>query len=309
MLLFVAGLFPLVWVSTIAIAITWRQIERPSLTLWRTLRRKRHWLFRGILFSAMLLLFAKSFSSFKVSISRVNPFWADGWLIELDRATFGVDPWLITHAVFGDMGTIIIDRIYIFWFFFMFMTLGWFCYTSNTKLQIRGLMTYLLSWGLLGGVAAVAFSSVGPCFYEQFYGNARFAPLLTKLSAIHTETPLFAARSMQYLIKAHAIGADKFGSGISAMPSMHVAIGMLSFLAVLSYSRSLWMKIAAGIYAFAIFVGSVHLGWHYAWDGIFSIIGVSLIWYATGRFVDWVEAREQTQAAPVPSLNSLPATA
>ncbi len=57
-----------------------------------------------------------------------------------------------------------------------------------------------------------------------------------------------------------------------------------------------------------IFIGSVHLGWHYAWDGIFGIIAVTVFWWATGRFVDWVDARELARAN-VPALTPLRATA
>lgn len=188
----------------------------------------------------------------------------------------------------------------------MFLTLGWFCYTKNPKLQIRGLLSYLLCWGLLGGVAAVVFSSVGPCFYEQFYGDDRFAPLMANLNAVSAESPLYASRSMQFLIKS--LGSDRFGGGISAMPSMHVTIAMLSFLAVYTYAKSTTLKIVSGLFAVCIFVGSVHLGWHYAWDGIFGIFAVTLVWWTTGRFVDWLEARDEGRAVS-DSPKSLPATA
>lgn len=296
MVLMIGGLFPLVWIANVAIRITHRRIDRPTKTIWRMVRRERAWLLRGAFLAIMVLLFARAFSSFKSSISRLNPFWADPWLIELDHLTFGTDPWRLSHALLGPMGTLILDRIYILWFFMMFLTMGWFCFTRNAKLQIRGLLCYLLSWGLLGGVAAVAMSSAGPCFYEQFYGDNRFAPMMANLNAVNAETPLFAARSMQFLIKS--LGVDRFGSGISAMPSMHVTIAMLSFLVTLTYSRSIALKVVSGLFALAIMVGSVHLGWHYAWDGIFGIIAVTVFWWGSGRLVDWLEQRELRMDQP-----------
>lgn len=310
MILIIGGLFPLIWVANLAIRIAYRQIDRPSLTILRMIRRNRAWLLRGAFFAIMILLFARAFSSFKSSISRLNAFWADPWLADLDRYTFGTDPWLISHALLGPMGTLILDRIYVLWFFMMFLTMAWFCFTRNEKLQIRGLLCYLLSWSMLGGVAAVAMSSVGPCFYEQFYGDKRFAPMMANLNAVNAETPLYSARSMAFLIES--LGKDRFGSGISAMPSLHVTIAMLSFLVTLTYSKSILLRTISGLFALAIAVGSVHLGWHYAWDGIFGIIAIIIFWWATGRFVDWLEVRELQQSKDAHPLaagaKALPAT-
>ncbi len=54
--------------------------------------------------------------------------------------------------------------------------------------------------------------------------------------------------------------------GISAFPSMHNASALLFALATARRSRAL--GIAFGIYCGIILVGSVHLGWHYAVDGM-----------------------------------------
>jgi hypothetical protein len=295
MIVLIGGLFPLIWITGVALAITHRRVDRPISAIGRMILAQKAWLLRGIFLATVVIIFARGYSSFKSSISRLNPFWADHWLAELDYRTFGIDPWRLSHAVFGPTATLIIDRLYILWFFMMFLSLGWFCFTRNPKLQIRGLLSYLLSWSLLGGVAAVAFSSVGPCFYQQFYGDDRFAPLVANLNAVNADTPLFAVRSMKFLIDS--LGVDRFGSGISAMPSLHVTIAMLSFLATLTYSRSRALKVISGLFAACILVGSVHLGWHYAWDGFFGILAVTLIWWSSGRFVDWVEARELAQQA------------
>jgi hypothetical protein len=305
-----AGLFPLIWMAGAAISITSRRVERPMATLWRMTRRRKRWLLRGTTFIIVVILFARAFSSFKTAIPVINPFWADPWLADLDRMTFGTDPWILTHAIFGTFGTLVLDRIYILWFIMMFLTLGWFSFAHDPKLQIRGLMCFLLSWSLLGGAVALGLSSVGPCFYEQFYSNDRFAPLMTKLEAVHIEHELFAFRSMQFLIDS--LGNNYLGGGISAMPSLHVTMAMLSFLAVCTYSKSLLLKLLSGLFALAIMIGSVHLGWHYAWDGIFGIIAVSIFWWGSGRLVDWLEQRELRLGQPAPALpqsaTALPAT-
>lgn len=300
-----AGMFPLIWLTAAAVSITRRQAERPAATLWRMARRRKRWLLRGTLFIIMVILFARGFSSFKIAIPEHNPFWADPWLAELDRTTFGADPWVLTHAALGEVGTLFLDRVYILWFPMMFLTLGWFSFSNDPKLQIRGLLSFVLCWSILGGAVALGLSSVGPCFYDQFFGSQRFAPLMARLGAVHAEHHLMAFNSMQFLIKS--LDGDYIGGGISAMPSLHVTMAMLSFLAVVTYSKSLPLKVLSGLFGLSIAIGSVHLGWHYAWDGIVGIAGACLFWWGSGKFVDWVERRELS-ARPESAFKALPAT-
>lgn len=300
-----AGLFMMLWVAGVVVAMTRRRIERPTVTLVRMIRWRKRWIMRGALFLVMIVLFVRCFSSFKIAIATLNPFWADPWLAELDYRTFGEDPWVLTHAIFGNFGTLVLDRIYLVWFFAVPIVMGWVCFANDPKLQIRGLMSYVLSWSILGGATALGLSSVGPCFYEQFYGSERFAPLMDRLDAISAQHEIMAFRTMNFLIVS--LEKENIGGGISAMPSLHVGMALLTFLCVYCYTNSWLLKVAAGLFAIAITIGSVHLGWHYAWDGIVSIIGVSAIWWGSGRFVDWIERRELS-ASPAVAIRVLPAT-
>ena len=159
---------------------------------------------------------------------------------------------------------------------------------------------------LIGIVFATTFASVGPCFYQHFYHDPHFAPLMADLNEVHRDHMLFAVSSMQFLLDSY--GRDTFGAGIAAMPSLHVAVAAMCFLACYDYARSAWLKWAAGLFALTIFVGSVHLGWHYVSDGIVGMALVTLVWWATGRFVDWLDARDQARLAG-PKAKLLPATA
>ena len=70
------------------------------------------------------------------------------------------------------------------------------------------------------------------------------------------------------------------------MPSLHVAIAVLVALFVReSLPRLQWV---AWTFAALTFVGSIHLGWHYASDGVISAIAVVVIWLAVGRYVSWL---------------------
>lgn len=307
MLLPMGMVFPLAWLGFAAVKITYRRITRPTATLWRLIRFDRRWLMRGTLFVFVILFLARSFTSYKASIPKLNPYWADPMLANLDKAIFGIDPWRITHSLFGPDATMILDRAYALWFLMMMICMGWFAYSRNPKLQIRGLLSYLLTWSLLGNLTATWLSSVGPCFYQQFYGDTRFAPLIDQLRAIDTDHHrILALGAMNYL--SSNVGADLPANGISAMPSLHVAIAMLLFLSCRSYAPSRLLTLLAGGYTIVILITSVHLGWHYASDGLVSIAVVSAIWFVTGRYVDWLEVRERNRKAVLPTTGLLATT-
>jgi len=81
------------------------------------------------------------------------------------------------------------------------------------------------------------------------------------------------------------------GSGISAMPSLHLGMGTLLVLAAGRLDRRL-MALAL-VYLVFLEIGSVHLGWHYAIDGYVGIAGALAIWRALGRVLPSVSlARE-----------------
>lgn len=287
----------LIWFGIVAVELAKRRVDRPTITMLRLASLHRSWLFRGLLFTAMAIPIAQSFGSFKVAIPNLVPFYADHYFVAADHLIFGTDPWRLTHAIFGPVGTLVIDRVYAAWFFAVMVLLGWLNFTHNQKLQLRGLLSYLLALALVGNGLAIAFSSVGPCFFEEFYGDDRFHELMTRMRETNEVHTILALKAMNYLLSS--FGTEKFGSGISAMPSLHVSMAFLCFLVSLESTKRLWPKLLTGAFAATIMVGSVHLGWHYAVDGIAGILGVTLIWIAAGRFVDWVEARHsKNQPAP-----------
>jgi PAP2 superfamily len=292
-------LLPLIWCGLVAIAITRRQVDRPFIAMRRMIFINRHWIVRGLMLMMIILVIGRAFNSYKIAISEYVPFYADDIFIKMDRAIFGVDPWLYTHALIGPLGTAIIDRIYTLWFVVMLLVLGCFCFTRDLELQVRGFLSYLLTWGLLGIYMATVFSSVGPCFYEQYYGKSDFSALMQSLRERHNIYEIRSIFAMDYLTKS--MGKDRIAAGISAMPSMHVAIAYLCFLVTKDYNRHFVVKMMMFLFFFVILIGSVHLGWHYAVDGIAGIIGVGLIWWGTGRFVNWVDMREQ-QRVPDPGM-------
>ena len=124
----------------------------------------------------------------------------------------------------------------------------------------------------------MAFSSVGPCFYEYFYGDPRFTSLMETLPA-----DLRQRKAMAYLLASQ--GTDSLGNGISAMPSLHVGIAFLAALFAQTRANRLWLRVALWVNVLITYIGSIHIGWHYASDGLFSVVGMFLIWKVCGLLV------------------------
>ena len=76
-----------------------------------------------------------------------------------------------------------------------------------------------------------------------------------------------------------------FGSGITAMPSMHVALAWLFYLLVRERIKARLIRGGAFAFVLVTWFASVHLAWHYAVDGLVGILAVSAIWLAMRRLV------------------------
>jgi len=151
---------------------------------------------------------------------------------------------------------------------------------------------------VLGTVIAGVGMSAGPGFYQRVTGETRFQALTDFLADDHRG--LGSLRAMDVLWSAYRQGVVGWGTGISAFPSMHLAVSTLLTLAAFRLHRLLgWAFVA---FTGAILFGSVHLGWHYAVDGYVSIVCTTLIWFAVG----WAQRRREAQApsgaaAPLPA--------
>ena len=82
-------------------------------------------------------------------------------------------------------------------------------------------------------------------------------------------------------------GDPGFGKGISAMPSMHNALYLLLIWMLYDRFGASWQLGLALIFELVVFVASVHLGWHYAMDGIVSAVLVPPVWYFAKNIERW----------------------
>ncbi len=244
----------------------------------------------------MLLLptFMSLFSSMKSAIHLVQPFYLDEFLMKADRFLhFGLDPWRITHGIFGTAFlSVMLNFVYNLWFFIMFSYVLWMIVNVHfDRKRMQFLFAFVISWPLIGLLLAVFMSSAGPVYYGDIVGDhSIFGPLMDGLKAFDQEYKdsvfgIFALNTQDMLWDDYLKNDTGIGSGISAMPSMHVAIAALLYFS----GREVSKYIGYGMLIFLILIqiGSVHLGWHYALDGYLSILLVWLLW----KFCGWLTGR------------------
>lgn len=239
----------------------------------------------GLLLFSSVTLFYGTFTSAK---NLLPAFFNWGWdpiLADTDDALhFGTAPWLWKFETLSRY-TAPIDVIYgNIWFVLMILTVFWFCVAERAaKDRKRFFLVFFASWIVLGNVLAGVFLSGGPIFYDRIVGDAeRFAPLVAHLAA-HGEPALSVQTYQLHLWQAFESGRNELGSGISAFPSMHLAMATLMAIAWMQISR--WLLPLAVGFVTIIQIGSVHLAWHYAIDGYASIVFVVLLWWVTGRLL------------------------
>lgn len=247
-----------------------------------------------------------SFNAFKQMVLPLAGYGFDPPLAELDRWFFlGHDGWRVTHAMFGSpQATLVIDRIYHGWFAPVaigVIVCAWLP-ASTWRLRTQYLLSYAAVWILLGSVLAFLMPSAGPCFYTRLVGpSPEYDLLMQRLSAVPglTGEPLLALHNQGVLWSAHVGDTLALGGGISAMPSVHNGLAVLFAIAGWRVSRILGALLA--FYAVAIWIGSIHLGWHYGLDGLVAAVLVFGIWRASGRIADRLE-RPWTSAEAKPAL-------
>ncbi|MEZ9418822.1 phosphatase PAP2 family protein [Vibrio breoganii] len=243
-------------------------------------------------FLFLFLITSGLYTSLKINIPIINDFSWDTTFLELDRYLhFGFDPWIITHKIASSpYATLLINILYNLWFFIFWIFLILISFSKN-KVKYHAILTFNLCWLVNGIVFAILFSSAGPCFYSNLAGgNDSFTPLMNLLTeqdellrSKGLDFGVAALKVQDYIWQNYENGALELGAGISAFPSMHVSICTL--MAITCYEINKKLGYIAWLYVVIILFGSVHLGWHYAVDGYFSILSTFLLWLVTRFFI------------------------
>jgi len=242
-----------------------------------------------LLFSApvlgMMPLFAASFTVLKAAVPMAQPYAWDARMAAADAWLHGgTQPWELLQPVFGHpVMTAILNFNYHLWFFIVLATVYWLAFNlERRQLRMQFMLSFVLSWSLLGNVMAMLFSSVGPCYYGFLVPGADpFAGLMHYLRDADKVIPVMALQVQDTLWQDYATHSGTNALSISAMPSMHVASSVL--LALLGWRLHRAAGIALTVFALLIQAGSVHLGWHYAIDGYAGAVGAIVIWTLCGK--------------------------
>jgi hypothetical protein len=257
------------------------------VTQWRGAFSNPYMLAARVAPIVMMPFFFASFSVLKMLMPRYVPFWLDEPFARMDQFLFfGYHPWQLTHAVFTTPeATITLDLFYSAWVLLLSVAIAGFALFAPRAERARFFLSFGGAWFFLGFIGAWLGSSAGPCFLANLNSPLapEFAGLMQRLHAASNsmDTAAQAVEWQQMLWGGYESQTYRFGMGISAMPSLHNAIAVLYAMIAFRFGRIAgWIFT---IYAVIIFIGSIHLGWHYAVDGIFSAVGMCAIW----RTVNW----------------------
>lgn len=248
------------------------------------------WLVLAMLLSGITL---PLFQIFKQVILPARGFPFDPVLAKIDNALlFGFDGWEVTHALFGNVAmTKLFDAAYAIWLPMMFLFPAVIVMAfADLKMRARLMACWLAAWILIASLAAWIFGSAGPCYYNALVGpHAGFLNLSKQLTALSLTAQangqnIAALEFQDMLLRQMYGGSFVSAGGISALPSMHVAMATLFAFAAFRIGRTLGWVFTA--YAVTIWIGSVHLGWHYMIDGVVGAAMMAAIWRASAIISD-----------------------
>jgi hypothetical protein len=266
-------------------------IERPARPLTQIIGELRGSMFiprriaNALPMLFAMLVFGGTFTVIKSSIPSFNPYSWDVTFEAWDRWLHGgVAPWLLLQPLLGKpIVTHYINIAYAVWFIVLCFTWVWQVFSlRDERLRRQFLWTLLVVWIVLGNLAAMYLSSAGPCYFGRITSLADpFQPLMDYLSQANADSPVWALTAQDMLWQNYMAREVELAAGISAMPSLHVALTTLFSLVCWRANR--WLGALMAAYALVIMLGSVHLGWHYAIDGYVGALGTVLIWWIVGR--------------------------
>jgi hypothetical protein len=239
----------------------------------------------AVVTTTLLPVFLAAYTVYKTALPTLVPYRWDTLWIESDLLLHGGEhPWRWLSALLHKPTiTIWLDSFYFNgWFAIWTGTCVWMVWSRQRELRERFFVSILLTWSLLGTALAYALSSAGPCFLNQLGSQPNpYTPLFDYLREVHTQSPLTALQGQNFLWRVHESRLIQPGCGISAMPSMHLAMMTICMACAWEYNRVLGIAIAVA--TAIILIGSIQLGWHYAVDGYVAIILTWLIWWGSGR--------------------------
>ena len=232
-----------------------------------------------------MTVFNNAYTVIKANIPFLQPFAYDLLFADLDRIVhFGIDPWRLLHPILAwPVVTSAINFGYSLWFFIMWAV---WCVAGFGRPaepgNMRFLVAFMLTWLIGGSIAAVFLSSAGPAFFDRLGLSPNpYAELMVYLKSASQSYPINVLRVQDTLWAAYN-GEQNTVVGISAMPSMHNAAALLFALWARRSAPLLFWPLS--FFAALIFIGSIHLAWHYAIDAYLGWAITWLCWWMAGRY-------------------------
>jgi hypothetical protein len=304
-----AGFFAVTGVSCFAAFALWylynsrvRKVKNFQAVAWQRIRNdflRRERLLLALPVLAFWPIAASGFTYLKSVIPLVQPFYLDPALAEWDRMLhFGIDPWRYLQPLLGYAPiTYLIGFGYTLWFLILQAILVLQAgATGNRKRRLQFLLTMAMAWAVIGSLIATLMSSVGPCYYGLTFGGidpfAEQVAYLRGVAAGVAETirlPFTTTVLQDMLWQSYSTNDFGMVRGISAAPSMHIASTWI--IARLAWDMGKAARIAGCSFLGFIFIGSIHLGWHYAIDGYVAVALAWVLW----RMVGWLLNRPAVQ--------------
>jgi hypothetical protein len=289
LLLYMLGLVPMVMWGVGA--MLYRARPESPIRFIAALVANGEWarrLARGLPMLLALILFMPAFSAIKSAIARFKPYSWDPTWIAVDQAIHGTDAWRLLQPLLGfPIVTSMLSVAYFAWFFLIYSGSTYFCFLSrDAELRARYFISYFATWTVCGVCLAIGFASVGPCFVGPLLGIHTFDAQMAYLNAANEQYPVMILRAQHFVLDAQLHADHGLGAGISAMPSMHVAMALLFALAIAPVSKL--AKIGGFAFFGTIQIATVHLAVHYAVDGYLSIAVTLLLWFVAKPLARWV---------------------
>jgi len=272
--------FSMLLVATLASAI-WLAVPEARANL----QTRLFWL---IVAGTMAWLLFPLFGMFKQVVLPGRGFPWDRTFAHVGRWMFGVSPWTLVHAAFGNMaGARLLDFLYSVWLPLIFVFPMVVAVTfADSVLRFRLILSWFAAWVMIGTLAAWAFASAGPIYFNSLIGpDHSYALLQQRLAhlaalAAAQGSPIAALEFQPMLLESYRLRDYAPAGGISAMPSMHVA--MATLLAIAGFHRNRAWGALFTLYALMIWAGSIFFGWHYFVDGPVAAAMMIALWKLSG---------------------------
>ncbi len=274
--------------------VLWTTVRMASLGLERPLAAllaKLDWQqIKSIcLWSILLALNLTFFCIIKAQLGQIVSFSADPLLADIDKMLLGADAWRLTEWFNHQNLAFIYHRG---WFFWLAFVTFYVCKQPASSEKDRLLLSYVMLWSFFGPIVHLMLPAAGPVFYSELGYGDRFVGLVQSESSLAVKAYLWDSYVNKVFYPA---------SGISAMPSLHLATMFWSLIAI---RNTRWLAFG-WLFTAYIFLGSIAIGWHYAVDGIAGGIGAVLCYWIAGLKSPKVEVRV---LAPLPAFSSTNAT-